>query len=155
MKKELPVLLSDPQTTEHADWFIIYVKKKNLMVYDSLNYYKIDMKIPFDLEFRIQNNTSTIIIKDQEIIDVINFSYFSDGHVNLKSLDIHDKNILYQKFFTTNNFKYSFNYEFGHFVIDHSENNFESIFQIYQHLMKFTFQILVSDYFQSTTWKKL
>jgi hypothetical protein len=162
MTKELPLLLRETQTekngnttmieTEKADWFITSVKKKYLDTWGDVYYYKIEISVPFHLEFRIQNNISSIIINNQEITDTINFSYFAEGHVNLKQLDRHDKNILFNKFFTKGEFKYSFNNEFGHFIVDHSEKECKSIFQIYQHLIKFTVEILLADYFQSTRW---
>jgi hypothetical protein len=162
MNKELPILLNETITTESTDgtiveteraaWFLNSVKKIHLDVIGSLYYYKISISIPFQLEFRIQNNTSCIIIENQEIIDTINLSYFSEGHVNLKRLDNLDKNLLFNHFFKTGNFKYSFNSELGYFIVDHTENNLSSIFQIYQHLIKFTVEILLSNYFQSTRW---
>jgi hypothetical protein len=163
MNTELPILMNETLTTEakdttteteRADWFINTLEKKYLDVTRSLYYYKINISIPFNLEFRIQNNTSSVLISNQEIIDTINLSYFAEGHVNLKQLDNHDKNLLFNQFFTNGDFKYSFNNELGHFIVDHSENNLKSIFQIYQHLMKFTVEIVLADYFQSTKWVK-
>ena len=160
MTKELPLLLSNTQTemsgdtkmteTEKADWFINSVKKKHLDTWGNVYYYKIEISVPFPIEFRIQNNISSVIINNQEITDTINLSYFAEGHVNMKQLDIHDKNILFNKFFMKGEFKYSFNNEFGHFIVDHNKMEFKSIFQIYQHLIKFTVEILLADYFQST-----
>jgi hypothetical protein len=162
MDKELPILLNETVTTESMDgstveterasWFINCVKKKHLDLRGSWSYYKISISIPFQLEFRIQNNKSYVIIDNQEIIDTINLSYFTEGHVNLKRLDNHDKNLLFNHFFKIGDFKYSFNSELGYFIVDHTENNLSSIFQIYQHLIKFTVEILLSNYFQSTRW---
>lgn len=162
MSKELPILLNKTQTekdgnttmieTEKADWFVNSVKKKYLDTWGDVYYYKIEISVPFHIEFRIQNNISSVIINNQEITDTINLSYFAEGHVKMNQLDKHDKNILFNKFFTKGEFKYSFNNEIGHFIVDHSENKFKSIFQIYQHLINFTIKILLADYFQSTRW---